>query len=290
VNLNFTAGRYAKLPVYTVLGYKDNSGTYVNKNNRYILCDNLAGGVEFLPANSLRITVEGFYKQYSNYPVLISNGISLANLGADYGTIGNEPVASNGKGRSYGAELFLQQKLINNFFVTASYTMFRSEFTGSNSQYIPSSWDTRHLLSLILGYKFKKGWEVGAKYRLAGGAPYTPFDMYSSQLNYATTGQGIPDYTRLNAERLPLFNQLDLRIDKKINFKRASLDIFFDFQNAGFATNVSKDYYSFQRNPDNSFVTTDGKPLRADGSNGIPVLISNIDQTITPALGIIFEF
>jgi hypothetical protein len=131
---------------------------------------------------------------------------------------------------------------------------------------------------------------MGAKYRLAGGTPYTPFDMYASQLNYATTGQGVPDYNRLNAERLPFFNQLDLRIDKKINFKRASLDIFFDFQNAGFAKNTNKDYYTFQRNTDASFVTTDGKPLKPDGSNGIPVLISNADQTITPALGIIFEF
>jgi Outer membrane receptor proteins, mostly Fe transport len=290
MNLNLTAGRYAKLPVYTVLGYKDNSGTFVNKDNKYIISDHLAGGIEYLPTNSLRVTLEGFYKKYSNYPVLVSSGISLANLGADFGTIGNDAISSTGKGRSFGAEVFLQQKLINNFFVTASYTLFRSEFTGSTGQYISSSWDTRHLLSLILGYKFKKGWEVGAKYRLAGGAPFTPFDLYASQLNYATTGQGVPDYARLNGERLPLFNQLDLRIDKKFNFKRASLDIYFDFQNAAFAKNVSKDYYSFQRNADNSFVTTDGQPLKPDGSNGIPVLIENIDQTITPALGIIFEF
>jgi hypothetical protein len=290
INLNLTAGRYAKLPVYTVLGYKDNSGVFVNRDNKYIISDHLAGGIEYLPTNSLRVTLEGFYKKYSNYPVLVSSGISLANLGADFGTIGNEAISSTGKGRSFGAELFLQQKLVNNFFVTASYTLFRSEFTGITGQYISSSWDTRHLLSLILGYKFKKGWEVGAKYRLAGGAPFTPFDMYASQLNYATTGQGVADYARLNGERLPLFNQLDLRIDKKFNFKRATLDIYFDFQNAAFAKNVSKDYYSFQRNADNSFVTTDGQPLKSDGSNGIPVLIENIDQTITPALGIIFEF
>lgn len=289
-NINLTAGRYAKLPVYTVLGYKDAGGTYINKSNKYIICDHLAGGIEYQPNNSLRVTLEGFYKQYSNYPVLLSSGISLANLGADFGAIGNEPVSSSGKGRSYGAELFLQQKLVNNFFLTASYTLFWSEFTANNTKYISSSWDTRHLLSLILGYKFKRGWEIGAKYRLSGGTPYTPFDLYASRLNYATTGQGIPDYTRLNAERLPLFNQLDLRIDKKINFKKVTLDIFFDFQNATFARNVSKDYYSFQRNADNTFVTTDGKPLKSDGSNGIPVLIENIDQTITPALGIIFEF
>jgi outer membrane receptor for ferrienterochelin and colicin len=289
-NINGTVGRYAKLPVYTVLGFRDATGALANKDNKYIISDHYAGGVEYLPNSSLRITLEGFYKQYSNYPVSLLNNISLANLGADFGAIGNERVTSTGKGRSYGVELFVQQKLVKKFFITASYTLFWSEFTGNNNVYIPSSWDTRHLASLILGRKFARGWELGAKYRLSGGTPYTPFDMIASRLNYATTGQGTLDYTRINQERLPLFNQLDIRIDKKINFKKASLDFFLDFQNVAFSRNVSKDYYSFQRNTDNSFAATDNGPLKADGSNAIPVLIPNIDQTITPALGIIFEF
>ncbi len=289
-NINGTLGRYAKLPVYTVLGYQNQAGMLVNKDNEYILCDHLSGGIEYLPNNSLRITAEGFYKKYSNYPISVTNGISLANLGADYGAIGNERVISDGSGRSFGVELFAQQKLVKSFFVTVSYTLFWSEFTGINRRYISSAWDTRHLLSFIFGKKLGKGWEFGAKYRLQGGTPYTPFDETASRLNYTTTGQGIRDYARLNQNRLPFFNQLDLRIDKKINFKRSSLNVYLDFQNATFAKNVNRDYYSFQRNADNSFVTTDGLPLKQDGSNGVPVLIKNVDQNITPALGIIFEF
>jgi hypothetical protein len=141
-----------------------------------------------------------------------------------------------------------------------------------------------------VGRKFKKGWEAGAKYRLAGGAPYTEFDMAASRVNYATTGQGVLDYGRLNESRLPLFNQLDLRIDKKYNFKRSSLDIYFDFQNAALSHNYSPDYYTFKRNADNSYATSDGKALKADGSNAIPVLIKNVDKTVTPSIGVIFEF
>ena len=289
-NLNASIGRYAKIPIYTVLGYKDSLGNLLNKENKYILCDHYVAGIEYLPTNSLRLTVEGFYKQYSNYPVSVKDGISLANEGGGFGAIGNERTTATGSGRSYGLELFIQQKLVKNFFITASYTLFQSEFTGTNNQFIASSWDTRHLLSLILGRKFSKGWEAGAKYRLAGGAPYTPFDMAASQINYATTGQGVPDYSRINQQRLPFFNQLDLRIDKKYNFKKSSLDIYFDFQNAALAQNQSPDYYTFKRNPDNSYATTDGKVLRSDGSNAIPVLLKNVDNTFTPSLGVIFEF
>ena len=289
-NMNGSIGRYAKLPVYTVLGFKQD-GNSVNRNSDYILCDHLVYGFEFLPKNSLRITAEGFYKQYSNYPVSISTGVSLANLGSAYGAIGNEAVTSIGEGRAYGFELFLQQKFTKSYFLTASYTFFKSEFTGANGKYAPSAWDNRHLLSVIFGKKFKNGYELGVKYRLAGGAPYTPYDTTASRLNYVTTGTGTFDYAQINSQRLPIFNQLDIRIDKKINFKKSSLDFFLDIQNVTNAKSYSQDLYSFQRNADNSgFATTDGQALRADGSNGIPIPIPNVNGSIIPAFGIIYDF
>ena len=289
-NMNASVGRYAKLPVYTVLGFKQD-GNSVNRNSDYILCDHFVYGFEYLPKNSLRITAEGFYKQYSNYPVSVITGVSLANQGSVYGAIGNEQVTSTGQGRAYGFELFLQQKFTKSYFLTASYTFFKSEFTGSTDTYAPSAWDNRHLVSIIFGKKFKNGYELGVKYRLAGGAPYTPYDMTSSQLNYVTLGTGSFDYTQLNSQRLPVFNQLDIRIDKKINFKKSSLDFFLDIQNVTNAKSYTQDLYSFQRNADNSgFATTDGQALRADGSNGIPILIPNVNGSIIPAFGIIYDF
>jgi hypothetical protein len=290
LNLNATVGRYAKIPVYTVLGFADSNGRFVNKDNKYIICDHFVTGVELLPNKSLRITAEGFYKQYSNYPVSVRNGVSLANQGADFGAVGNEQFVSSGKGRAYGIELFLQQKLVSRFFLTASYTLFKSEFSGANGKYVVSAWDNNHLLSLILGRKFNKGWEFGAKYRLAGGAPYTPYDLIASRYNYAFTGRGVDDNTLVNSRRLPFFNQLDIRIDKKINYKRSTLNFYIDFQNFLFAKNFSRDTYAFERNKDNTYKTTDGRPLSADGSNAIPLLIRNVDETVTPAIGIIFSF
>lgn len=292
VNLNASVGRYFKVPIYTVLGFKGQDGSFVNRDNDYIQTDHLVLGTEYLPTNSLRITLEGFYKAYSNYPVLQESGVSLANFGSTFGAIGNERVLSVGKGRSYGVELFVQQKLTKGYYVTASYTYFISEFTGLNSdEYFSSAWDTRNILSTIFGKKFKKGWEVGAKFRWTGRAPFTPYDEQASREDYLVTGNGTFDFTRLNSERLPAFTQLDIRIDKKFNFKKSSLNVFIDFQNALLAKNRQQDSYTFQRNETNTgFATTDGQALRADGSNAIPILIQNVDESFIPALGIIFEF
>ncbi|PBQ30580.1 TonB-dependent receptor [Sphingobacteriaceae bacterium] len=284
-------GSYYKIPTYTTLGYRDANNVLVNKSMKYIQSNHYVIGTQFLPNESLRFTVEGFYKQYASYPVSAANGISLANQGADFGSIGSEKINSNGKGECYGFEFFVQQKLVKKIFYVFSYTFVRSTFSGSDNKLIVSSWDNQHLISATLGYKFKKNWQLGLKYRLSGGLPYTPFDLTASQQNYLLLGTGVLDYSKLNSKRLDLFNQLDLRVDKKFNFKRTSLDLFVDVQNILLFRQQSAPNYTFKRNADNTgFETTDGNPVKNDGSNAIPVILQNDDLSATPTIGIIFEF
>lgn len=289
--LNASVGDYYKLPIYTVLGFRNEAGVLQNQDNEYIRSTHYTGGVEYLPATDWRVTVEGFYKQYSNYPVSLRDGISLANQGGDFNSIGNEAVSSSGEGQAYGFEVFLQKKFTGRFYGVLSYTYVRSEFSGTDGVLLPSAWDSRHLLSGLLGYKFNRGWEVGLKYRYAAGAPLTPFDLEASQLNYAALGVGILDYTRLNSERLSAFNQMDIRIDKKWNFRNWGLDVFVDVTNILLAANPAFPQYTFERTADNSgFATSDGGPFQADGSNAIPVILDNNNVSVIPTIGFIVEW
>ncbi|SIT75654.1 TonB-dependent receptor [Pontibacter indicus] len=288
--INGSWGTYYKLPTYTVLGYQENNN-FLNRSADYIRSIHYVLGTEFLPREDLRFTVEGFYKDYSNYPVSLRDGISLANQGGDFGSIGNEAVSTTGKGRAYGAEFYVQKKLTGTVFGVLSYTYVISEFAGTDGRYVSSAWDYRHLASGLLGKKLPRNWEFGAKYRYAGGAPTTPFDLEASQRNYASLGVGILDYARLNTDRLRPFSQLDVRIDKKWNFNRITLDLFLDIANVLGSNTPGYDRYTFQRNEDNTgFATTDGNPLRLDGSNAIPVILKNDDGNLVPTLGFIVEF
>lgn len=289
--LNASIGRYFKTPLYTVLGFRDASGRLVNQNQPYLKSDHYVAGLEFVPTRVLRFTLEGFYKQYADYPVSAFNGISLANQGGGFGILGNEQVLAEGKGEAYGLELFAQQKLNRNLYFTGSYTLFWSKFSNRDGQLVVSAWDNRHLLSLLGGYKFRRNWELGLKYRLQGGVPYTPLDLEASRLNYATLGTGVLDNGRLNTLRLGNFSQLDLRVDKKWNFKRATLDVFVDVQNVLNTINPAPPNYTFQRTADGTaFVTTDGQPFRSDGSNAIPLLLENTEGSLLPSIGIVVEF
>lgn len=286
---NFNTGTYFQLPAYTVLGYRDSLNILTNKRNniKYIQCSHLVSGFEYNPNRFLKITIEGFYKKYTNYPFLLKDSISLANLGADFGIIGNEPANSTSKGRSYGIEFFVQQKLSSNFYGILSYTFFISEFLDKNSKYRPSSWDNRHLLNVTLGKRLPKNWELGAKFRLLGGAPYTTYNITQSSLKkiWDITGQGIFDWNRLNEERYATSHGLDIRIDKKWFFKKWSLNTYLDIQNLYNFQLEGQPFLNVRRDSSGNPITDPNNPEAYK-----TYLIANENGTVLPSIGIMIEF
>ncbi|KOF02648.1 TonB-dependent receptor [Roseivirga seohaensis subsp. aquiponti] len=227
--LNAATGRYFKIPPYTILGFQNNAGEFVNQDADYIQTDHYVLGLEYLPRLSTRFTIEGFYKRYSNYPVSIRDGVSLANLGGDFEVFGSENISSIGKGRAYGAEFLYQQKLNKRFYGILAYTLFWSEYTDLNdSGYRPALWDNRHLLTFTGGYKLNNNWELGIRNRFLGRAPFVPVDIEATEDSYPTI---INDYDRLGNERLRAYNSLDVRIDKKWNYSKWSLNLFIEVTN-----------------------------------------------------------
>ncbi|MGD1840145.1 MAG: TonB-dependent receptor domain-containing protein [Thermonemataceae bacterium] len=286
---NFNVGRFYQLPPYTVLGYKNNEGQFINRVNgvTYIQSDHLVTGFEYrLPQRNARITVEGFYKWYDNYPFAVGDSISLANLGSDFGVIGNEEVVSTSQGRAYGVEFLYQQKLFEGVYGLLAYTFVRSEFQDRNGSFVPSSWDNRHIVSLTAGKRWGKNWELSGRFLFSGGAPFTPFDIDRTvrQENWDILGQGIPDFNRLNQERTSVFHQLDVRVDKKWFFERWSLNLFLDIQNIyGFETQL-QDNVDVVRDESGMPVTDPNNPEAY-----LPQFLSNTNGTVLPSIGIIVE-
>ena len=249
VDLNANLGRYAMQPSYTSMGYRASDGTYVNKDRlRYIMSNQAVFGAEYHPGEYLRFSAEGFYKSYSAYPISEVEGVSLASKGTEYGQVGAEAVLSTGLGRAYGVEVVARLLPWNEFSATATYTLFRSEFTDKSGVYRPSSWDAGQMINLLGSYRLGKSWYLSASWRYIGGAPYTPIDMELStnKTAWAVTNQAYLDYTRFNTLRLPAKHQLDLRLDKEFYFKHWMLNLYVDVQNAYLSSYVSSPIYTNQ--------------------------------------------
>lgn len=289
LTVNATAGIYSQLPTYTILGYRDFENNLVNKNNglKYIQANHWVSGFEFAPNSSSKISVEGFYKTYKNYPFSVRNQISLANLGADFGVVGNEEVTSTSEGRAYGFEFFAQKKSYAGLYGILSYTFVVSEFKDNLNNYIPSTWDNKHLLTVTGGKKLKRNWEIGGKYRLVGGRPYTPYDMDASSeiANYDVTNQGILDYSQLNTERFKTFSQLDLRIDKTWFWKKFSLNFYVDVQNV-LAGEAIEQPYLIPTLDENGNKIIDAN----NSSKYVLESLENTSGTVLPRFGVIFDF
>jgi hypothetical protein len=287
--LNFNTGRYCQLPPYTAMGFRDNQGRLVNDSLglKYISADHVVLGLEFLPRQSAKISLEGFYKYYQDYPFSVLDSISLASKGADYEVLGDEPVRSISGGRAYGFEFLVRDIDLFKFNVLLSYTYVRSEFTNYHGDYIPSSWDNRNLLNVVVSRKFRYNWQVGMKFRFAGGLPYTPYDMNKSSLVSAWDVQdrGYLDYSKFNTLRLTSFNQLDIRIDKGFYFRKWSLMFYLDVQNV---LNFQAEQPAILVNtqPDGSVV----KYIDAQGNERYELRsVDNSAGTILPAIGIMID-
>jgi len=243
--LNATAGRYFKIPTYTMLGFQNERSLFVNQEASYVRSDHFVAGLEYNVTPSSRFTLEGFVKNYSNYPVSVVDGVSLANKGGGFEVLGNEEIVSEGTGQSSGLEFLFQQKLSNNFYGVFAYTYFFSEFTGLDQRSRPSVWDSRHLISFTGGYKLKRNWELSARWRFAGKNPYVPTDLEASLEAYPEI---ILDYDRLGEVKLNAFNLADIRIDKKWNFEKLSFNFFFEIQNFLGQPNPTPEEYGLNRN------------------------------------------
>jgi outer membrane receptor protein involved in Fe transport len=97
--LNASTGRYFQRPAYTTLGFRDQSGNLGNKDNGLAFSgsNHFVAGFEYHPNRTARLSLEGVFKSYFNYPFSVTDSI-LASKGGGFGTFGDEEVGSESEG------------------------------------------------------------------------------------------------------------------------------------------------------------------------------------------------
>jgi hypothetical protein len=220
--INFSTGIYYQSPSYLwLVGSPLNTKLKNIQVNQFIL-----GFDHYVSADAL-IKVEGFYKDYSDYPVsLIRTYLTLANTGAGFGdenyeSFGLEPLTSAGTGKARGVEFSLQKKLSDTpYYGIASLSYSVADYAALDKIDRTGSYDQTWIVSISGGYRFSTEWETSLKFRYSTGRPYTPYN--------ADGTQNVSDY---NSIRFPENHSLDLRVDKFWFFSGWSLITYIDIQN-----------------------------------------------------------
>lgn len=269
VDLTLAGGLFHQSPSKLALSVEE-EGRRVNAGLDQLRNRQLVAGADLRVNPGLRFRTEAFYKAYDRMPVLAADPrINIANLGDDYGFVGAEPLASLGDGRSWGGELFLQQKLTGSLYLLGAYTLSWSEYAGADGILKPSAWDRRHALDLTAGYRLGEAWEVGSKLRVLSGLAYTPWDLEASAETYPLTNRGVRDWSRAGSERSPAYARLDFRVEREWFFSGWDAVIYLDLQNVlnrenviGFSYTEDPEYRDHLRPLDSvSFLPTFGFSL-----------------------------
>jgi hypothetical protein len=204
-------------------------GTPGLQSNRAI---HYALGYEQELTRHLEVSGEFFVKQLDN---LVIGVASPSGLGTTY--------TNNGLGYVVGGEFLVKYKPDERFFGWIAYTLSRSaRQNGPGQPEYLVSFDQTHILTVLGSVQLGHGWEFGGRFRLVSGNLVTPdvCDPFSSGcdpnrvngLFFAPTGTYPPiPLTTQNTERLPLFHQLDIRVDKRWKWKVFQLSAYLDVQN-----------------------------------------------------------
>ncbi len=185
----------------------------------------LSGGVHLEIVRSLDLDATVFYRR-------VRDGVPPERVGkfrpnVDTGSI------------TYGVEALLRKQLTRRLYGWVAYTWMRSEqgelADSSLTKRVPADFDQRHNLVLALNVKLPRRWEVGGRFRVVTGLPFTPLLGGVQDVDRPPDGQaGLlsnPLFGTQNSARMATFHQLDLRIDRSWVLRRSVVNAYFDVQN-----------------------------------------------------------
>lgn len=218
-----------------------------NENLEFMKATHFVAGFEHLFTSDIRFSLEAYYKDYKNYPVstLVPTYVLISGGTENGPNLLFGEAVSKGFGYSRGIDVSLHKKLTGNgFYGMVNYSLAESKVTGLEGGEKPGSFDYRHNITIIAGYQIAEDWLVGLKFRYTTGRPYTPIDEQASTI----AGREVANFSDFNGARYKDYNRLDLRVDKKWNFKKLTIVSYFELQNVFNSENIYSYFWNEYKN------------------------------------------
>lgn len=203
---------------------------FLNAELPLIRTQQYAGGFEYQLIDDLLLDVTGFFRFADDVP-RGANDVVVIN-----GTLRPVGFLPDGLQRSYGLELLLKLDKRWGLYGWIAYTLSRSEIRRDDPDDdwdASSVFDQTHNLNVVAVYELGLNWNLGARFRLVSGSgtPSTETRWYDADRD---------GYSRQFGEivRTPVFNQLDIYVEKRFVFESWYLEVYLDVQNVYLAQNT----------------------------------------------------
>jgi len=194
-------------------------------------------GITQLLRDDTRFTIEAYIKEYRQMPLDQNQPglFVLDELVYRYLVFyAHEELIDSGQAFARGIELMLQKKLARKLYGMVSASFSRTRYRDADGIWRNRAVDNVFSITALTGYKPNDSWEFNLRWSYAGGAPYTPFDYEKSERRETD----VFDQTRINAERLPPYNTLSLRIDKSFHLGGSDFALYLSVWNVYHRKNI----------------------------------------------------
>jgi hypothetical protein len=215
---------YQNLPAILLLQNPDAKAMADPKAVHYVL------GYSRLLSENTKLTVEAYLKAYDHFPMDPSQPglFMLDEIFYRYAFFySHSQLLDSGKADTKGIELTIQKKLADKFYGLVSAAYSRARYKGLDQTWRNRVFDNRLLFSCEGGFRPNKSWEFSGRWIYAGGTPFTPLDLQKS----AETHREVLNERRINSERYPAYQALNLRFDKRFNFYSSNMIFYLSVWN-----------------------------------------------------------
>lgn len=243
--------------------YADNRNIGYNRELKNSHARHFVLGFDHLFDEGLKGSIEGYYKEYFDLPIREQFIYSANNA------FRSDKNLNVGKRRSYGMEIFLQQKQVKDFYGTLSYSYSKTEELDPRIPQLvnayPSNYDYPNVLTLVVGktmkntrtsldnapffikypsylLPFSDDMEISLRFRYQSGNPYTP-KVYATNEQHREGGRAWSrgwwvDGTAVNSARYPDYHRLDLQWISRYHFSTYNIEVLFLLENVYNRANV----------------------------------------------------
>lgn len=279
-NINFAFGEYYQTQAYPTYGplYGNNDEKYLNRYLKNTHARHYVLGFEHILDDGLKLTLETYYKQYSDIPVTEQFIHFFDKMYRSNVTV------NVGKQKAYGIDFMLQQKLVKDIYGTLSYSKMLSKTDdpriGMEGKTYTSEYEFPNILTVIFGKRFsdlrKKlddmpfyfkytsmllpfsdDMEISVRYRYASGKVYTPKEWKTDEQHYEgevrwSKGTWV-EVDEINSARYPDYHRLDIAFNSRYNYEKWSLSVYLSIQNLYNRKNIAGYQYNSDGTRDNIY-------------------------------------
>jgi hypothetical protein len=224
----------------------DGSVDYPNKDLDFTKSQHFVLSYNYLIARNLRLKTELYYQHLIDVPVSPdpASTFSTVNIVEEYVT---NQLVNSGKGKNYGVEISLEKYLSNNFYFTASNSIYESKYTAADGVERNTRFNGKYIANITAGKEWvnsRKSRTFGLNFKsiYAGGYRNIPVDIAASR----QAGHIIADEKNAWTLQNPAYFRTDIRASLKWNRKHFTSTLSLDIQNLTNRENVYSTHYDLR--------------------------------------------